>query len=121
MSVRREPPVNNLFLAVHRFRAADDLSMLGDISQCVHQTLGIPPREAEQREKPCLTAIVRVGLVQEVVEHLAAMDDGQVGVTELHGPRIVPRRARAPFLRPEGFIGRPSRDRAASPAACEAS
>ena len=84
-------PINNIFLAVCRFGTADDLPVFGDVSEGLHQALGILPRVAEQSEEPRFPAIVRVGLVQKIVEHLAAIDDGKVSVAELHVARIVPR------------------------------
>jgi len=33
-----------------------------------------------------------MGLVQKIVEHLAAIDDGEVSVAELHVACILPRR-----------------------------
>ena len=98
MSLHCQPAVNNIFLAVHRFRAADDLAAFGDVSERLHQRLGILPGEAEQSEEPRLPAVIRVGFVQKVVEHLPAIYNGKVSVAELHDARIVPRRARAPFL-----------------------
>jgi hypothetical protein len=39
-----------------------------------------------------LPAVVRVGVVQKIVENLAAVDDSKVSAAALHGARIVPRR-----------------------------
>ena len=39
----------------------------------------------------CFASIVRMGLVQKVVDHLAAIDDGEVSIAELHVACILPR------------------------------
>jgi hypothetical protein len=54
-----------------------------------------------------------VGLVQKIVEHLAAIDYGKVNITKLHVARIVPRcaprrRADARF-RPRSMLMRSTR------------
>ena len=63
LSVHRQPAVNNIFLAVHRFRTADDLPVFGNVSEGLYQALGILPRVAEQSEESRLPAIVRMGFV----------------------------------------------------------
>ena len=78
-----------------RFRTADDLPVFSNLSKGLYQTLGILPRVAEQSEESRFAPVVRMGLVQQIVEYLAAIDDGKVSVAELHVARIVPRGAPA--------------------------
>jgi hypothetical protein len=46
-----------------------------------------------------------MGLVQKIIEHLAAIDHGKASVAELHVPRIVPRRAQAVAERARERLG----------------
>lgn len=76
---------------MYRFRTADDLTVFGNLSEGLYQAFGILPRVAYRSEEPRLPTIVRVSLVQKIVEHLAAIDHGQASVAELHVAQIVPR------------------------------
>lgn len=80
-----------MFLAVCRFGTADDLPVFGNLSKGLHQPFGILPRVAEQPEESRFPAIVRMGLVQKIVQHLGAIDYYEVSVGKLHGACILPR------------------------------
>ena len=84
MSLRRQPAVNNISLAVLRFSAVHDLATFGDVPESVRQTLGIIVRETEQREEPRLSTVVRMGFVEKIVDDLATIDDNKVSVAKLH-------------------------------------
>ena len=67
--------------------------MFGNISEGLHQGFGILAGETERDEEPRFSAIVRVGFVEKIVDHLATIDDSKVSVAKLHIGRIVARRA----------------------------
>ena len=58
--------------------------MFGDVPEGLHQAFGILARETERHEEPRLPAVVRVGFVEKIVDHLATIDDSKVSVAKLH-------------------------------------
>jgi hypothetical protein len=65
--------------------------VFGNFSKGLHQAFGILPRVAEQSEESRFPPVIRMGLVEKIVEHSAAIDHGKVSVAKLHVARIVPR------------------------------
>ena len=94
-----------MFLAVRRFPAVHDLSVLSDVPKGLYQAVGILAGKAERYEESRFPAVVRVGFVQKIIENLAAVDDRKVSVAELHVARIVLRRMIRPTLREMPPVG----------------
>lgn len=74
-----------------RFGTTDDVPVFGNASKGLHQGFGILTRVAEQSEESRFPPVVRMGLVQKIVEHLPAIDDGEASVAKLHVACILAR------------------------------
>jgi hypothetical protein len=79
-NVPQQPPLDNKLLPVHRLGRCHDLAISCDRSEGGHQQLRIVDREAKRLEEPRLTAVVRMGGIQQVVNDLVSLDDGEMGV-----------------------------------------
>jgi hypothetical protein len=83
-SVRREPALHNKFLAVHGSFGFHNFAINRDYSKGGHQALGIFDREAKGLEEPRLAAVVWMCDVQQVLNDLVSLDDGELRVPKLH-------------------------------------
>jgi hypothetical protein len=81
-----------MFLAVCRFGTPDDLPCSATSRRACIRRSGSSREVAERSEESRFPSIVGMGLVQKIVEHPAAIDDGEVSVAQLHVACILPRR-----------------------------
>src|SRR5829696_7439973 len=83
-SVRRQPPLDNIFLAVDRIGTLNDVAVFRDGQECGHQALRILDREAEGLEEPRLAAVVGMSGVQQVVNDFLSLDYGEMRIAKPH-------------------------------------
>lgn len=73
-SVRRQPPLDNMFLAMDRIGILNDIAVFREGSERGYEALRFFDREAEGRQETRLAAVVGMSGVQQVVNEIRGID-----------------------------------------------
>jgi hypothetical protein len=87
-SVRPQPSVDNVFLAVSRLGTLYHVAVLGNTPECGNEPLGFLDRKREGFEESRLTAVVRMSRLQQVLNDFVALDGGEMSIGELHASAV---------------------------------
>lgn len=101
LDVRHQVAVNEIFVAMHGSIVFHDRALFGDVLERHHQTIRVLFGEPKRFEESGLSAIVRVRLVQQVIDNFVVADDGQSRVWETHvvaAESRLPDRAEARYM-----------------------
>lgn len=83
-SVRRQPPLDNIFLAMDRMCILNYLTVFREGSERGDEVLWLFDRKGERLEEPRLAAVVGMRGVQQVLNDFMSLDDGEMSVAKLH-------------------------------------
>jgi hypothetical protein len=83
-SVRRQPPLDNIFLAMDRMCILNEIAVFRESSERGDEALWVFDRKGERLEEPRLAAVVGMSGVQQVLNDFMSLDDGEMSVAKLH-------------------------------------